>query len=137
MLRPFIPNPFVLRHHPASKVSAAFTSDDWPVPGKNIAHTRYIPETAPETAPLKGQIRWSLDLVESTDSAPAVVDGVVYVGGFFKIHAIEAETGRMIWETRAIGPVHSSPAIAGSLLFFGQLDGRVIALDRSTGKRKW
>jgi len=133
LCRSFIPNPFVLTRHPVSNITTGSVPGDWPASGRNASHTSYVSKGSA----LVGRIRWTVDLAESTDSAPAVVDGILYVGGFFKIHALDAGTGGKIWEIDATGPIHSSPAVAGSLLFFGLLDGRVIALDRSSGRIKW
>ena len=35
------------------------------------------------------------------------------------------------------GPVNSSPAIAGNLVFVGLRDGRLLALDKETGTLHW
>lgn len=129
----FVPNPLVFTRYPSSDISSEAKAGDWPGVGRDTGHSRY----APEGPTLTGRIRWTVDLTESTDSAPAVVDGILYVGGFFKVHALEASTGRKIWETGVSGPIQSSPALAGGLLFFGLLDGRVIALERHSGKLKW
>ncbi len=133
LCRSFIPNPIVILRQPTSKLNSLSSSGEWAVYAHNSAHTRYVPRASP----LDGRVRWSLDLGESTSSAPAVKDGTLYVGGQFKVHAIEAATGRHIWETKTTGPVHSSPAVAGPLMFLGLLDGEILALERSTGDLRW
>ncbi|MBW2092861.1 MAG: PQQ-binding-like beta-propeller repeat protein [Deltaproteobacteria bacterium] len=133
-LAPYIPNPLVLLRQPGEGLSALSETDGWTGYGKDPANTRYIAH-APALA---GRIRWSLVLgKEPTESLPAVADGVLYVGGYFKIYALKAATGELIWETETTGPVHSSPTVADSLVYVGLLDGRVLALSRSTGRIEW
>ncbi|MBW2060703.1 MAG: PQQ-binding-like beta-propeller repeat protein [Deltaproteobacteria bacterium] len=132
---PFVPNPFVLFRQPASDWASLSSPDEWTGYARDTAHTRYVPFLV---SPLHGRIRWSLTLGEEpTESLPAVADGVLYVGGYFKVLALEAATGKQIWQTETTGPVHSSPVIADTLLFMGLLDGRIMALERSTGQLKW
>jgi len=133
LCRPFIPNPLVLFHSPVSQLSALSGPNEWAGYAHDPGHTRYLSPASP----LNGRIRWSVDLGESTNSAPAVKEGILYVGGFFKIHALDAATGNRIWETGTTGPVHSSPAIADDLVFLGLLDGGIVALEHSTGKLRW
>ncbi|MBW1708646.1 MAG: PQQ-binding-like beta-propeller repeat protein [Deltaproteobacteria bacterium] len=131
---PFIPNPLVLIRQSGINLTSLIGTGEWTSFAGNPAHTRYIPNAAP----LEGRIRWSLALGdEPTESLPAIADGVLYVGGHFKVYAMEAATGKLIWEATTTGPVHSSPAIAHSLVYVGLLDGRVLALNQSTGQVKW
>ena len=131
--RSFIPNPLVLLRHPVSSVSASSRPGEWAIYGHDPGHSRFIPAGAQ----LKGKIRWSIHLGEPTNSAPAVTDGTLYVGGYFKLHALDAASGKRIWELQTSGPVHSTPAVAGDMLFLGLLDGTVMALDRKTGQTRW
>ncbi|MEE9517403.1 MAG: PQQ-binding-like beta-propeller repeat protein [Candidatus Adiutricales bacterium] len=131
--RVYIPNPFILARNPVSNISSVSGPEEWTMYAGDAGHTRFVPGATPP----EGRIRWSLPLGELTDSAPVVKDGVLYIGGYFKIHALEANTGKTIWETETTGPVHSSPALAGNLLFLGLLDGRVLALESKTGALKW
>ena len=41
------------------------------------------------------------------------------------------------WTFKTNGPVVSSPAIAGGLVFIGSLDGSLYAIDQETGQQKW
>jgi len=133
LCRPYIPNPFVLLNNPSSLISTQTQPESWPSPAYNPAHTRHVPAGSE----IQGRVRWTRILGVATDSAPAVVDGTLYVGGHFQVLALSAATGRQIWETETTGPVHSSPAIAGDRIYLGLLDGRVFALDALTGKLVW
>jgi len=80
---------------------------------------------------------WSQDLGEPTRSAPTVADGVIYAGAHFRILALDAETGNAVWELKTNGPLHYSPAVAGTKLYVGLLDHRLLALDQRTGNISW
>jgi outer membrane protein assembly factor BamB len=85
----------------------------------------------------EGRLVRSFGLGEPTQSAPAVVDGVIYAGGMFKVTAIDGDTGQLLWEVPTTGPVHPSPAVAGDLVYLGLLDKRMLSLDRHTGRTVW
>lgn len=133
VLLPYLPHPRTFFHAPATQISSEPKPGDWTVYGRNAGHTRTV-TSGPE---ITGQIRWSVDLQVPTESAPAVADGMLFVGGNFKVYALDAKTGRVIWEKETTGPVHSSPALADNLIFLGFLDGRIMALERSSGRTVW
>ncbi|GHA74162.1 outer membrane protein assembly factor BamB [Cognatilysobacter bugurensis] len=70
--------------------------------------------------------------------APAVADGRVYAaaveGG---VHALDLQTGRVLWHYKTELPLAGGPAVGDGLVVVGGLDGTVIALDASTGTEKW
>jgi outer membrane protein assembly factor BamB len=85
---------------------------------------------------------------------PALADGTLYaVSTDGKIEALDAATGKSIWEqsTRVgdgIWPFRrkkpgpdaryaGGPAVSGSLLVVGTLDGHVYGMDATTGKQLW
>ena len=86
---------------------------------------------------LEGRPVWSVDLGPPTRSVPVIVDNIIYIGGDFKLIALDAHTGHNLWETPTTGPVHTSPAVAGNRLYIGLQDWRVLALDRHTGATLW
>jgi outer membrane protein assembly factor BamB len=73
---------------------------DWPMYGRNLAHTfssRSSAITERNVSSLK--LRWTFATGDAVTASPAVVDGVVYVGawdGFF--YALDAETGALKWK---------------------------------------
>ena len=89
------------------------------------------------------------------EATPIVHNGVIYVStGWSHVHALDARTGQELWHYDAkvpkaqlaktcCGPVNRGVAIwqdnANTPLqvFFGALDGRLIALDAKTGEENW
>ena len=76
-----------------------------------------------------------------------VHDGVIYVtASYSRIYAIDAHTGKRIWEYEARLPedirpccdvVNRGAAIYGDKVFFGTLDAGIVALNKDTGKVVW
>ncbi|MCH7591735.1 MAG: PQQ-like beta-propeller repeat protein [Planctomycetes bacterium] len=93
-----------------------------------IANSSYV---------VKGTLVRSLDLGAATRSSPAIVNGVLYIGGDFKVTAIDVGLEETLWEIPTTGPVHGTPAVAGDKLYLPLLDKRVLALDLETGSVEW
>src|SRR5580704_9263894 len=70
-------------------------------------------------------------------SAPAVANGVVYVGSDVGIWAVNASTGALLWSYAAGDYVDSSPAVANGVVYVGSNDKSVYALNASTGAKLW
>ena len=41
------------------------------------------------------------------------------------------------WTFKAAGPIVTSPAIAGNVVYIGSLSGHLYAIDKATGQEKW
>ncbi len=80
-------------------------------------------------------------------SNPLVVDGIMYVTQRPNdVMAVDAITGRVFWMFKhtphpdtqvCCGANNRGVAVLGDKVFMGTLDGRLIALDRVTGKPVW
>jgi outer membrane protein assembly factor BamB len=71
-------------------------------------------------------------------SAPAVVNGVAYLGyGNGRVHALNAATGAEKWTYKTGGIVESSPAVANGVVYAGSGDGNLYALNAATGAEEW
>ena len=79
---------------------------------------------------------------------PIVYDGVAYVStGANDVFALSIDTGEILWQYAAnldpnitsvcCGWNNKGVAISEDKVFIGQLDGRLVALDRATGKVAW
>jgi len=85
------------------------------------------------------RVVWSRGL-GSLIEFPAVVDnGVAYIGNArATIRAISMRTGKVLWRHDSPnGQMASSPAVVGSELVYHSMNGRVVVLDRATGRERW
>jgi outer membrane protein assembly factor BamB len=64
-----------------------------------------------------------------TDSAPAIANGVVYVGsGDGNVYAFDLKTGERLWSARlGAKAVTSSPTVVNGAVYVGSNDGNVFA----------
>jgi PQQ-dependent dehydrogenase (methanol/ethanol family) len=86
-------------------------------------------------------------VLESMETAPIVVDGVMFLTTSFNhVYAINAATGEEYWHykhkmgpitTYCCGPNNRGVAIEGGKVFMGTLDAKLVALDAKTGKLLW
>lgn len=86
---------------------------------------------------LKG-LKWKFQADNKISSEPAVYKGIVYFNTIFShLYAIDAKTGKQIWNVNKEGMVYSRPVIAGNVLYFGSGDFFLYALDAKTSKELW
>jgi outer membrane protein assembly factor BamB len=52
-------------------------------------------------------------------TAPAIKDGVAYIGALNGLHAFDLATGKRLWYLKTANPVSGRPVIAGNVLYFG------------------
>ena len=126
--------------------------DDWGAIGYSYDEQRFSPLTDINDKNV-GElgIAWTADLDDARgqEATPVVVDGVMYVThAWSKVSAWDAATGKSLWKfdpevpgERAVSAccdvVNRGVAVWGDKLFVGALDGRLIALDKKTGKELW
>ena len=91
-----------------------------------------------------GKELWNNSAVGFTDSTPAVVDGIVYVGGGLdkKMYALFANNGTVKWKKTVADVIYGSPAVANGIVYIGvgaspNVDGVFYALNASTGGTIW
>ena len=84
-------------------------------------------------------LKWRYDPdYGGVSTAPAVANGVVYVGtDNGSVFALDARTGTVLWSYTTAGFVQSSPAVANGVVYFGSADNNVYALNASTGAKLW
>ena len=116
----------------------------------NYDQTRYYPNKQINTSNV-GKLRpawiFQTEIVESLETSPIVVNGVMYVTTSFNhVYALDAATGRQIWHykhkmgpvtTYCCGPNNRGVAISGDRVFMGTLDAKLVSLDSKTGKVLW
>jgi alcohol dehydrogenase (cytochrome c) len=139
----------------AASLAAAPVSG-WPTNGGNLSNQRYSPLTRinrGNVAQLQGVWRTRLrgsgtGPQYSGFAQPLVADGIAYVStGADDVFALSIETGEILWQYSAnLDPANTAVccgwnnkgvALSRDKVFIGQLDGRLVALDRATGRVAW
>lgn len=92
---------------------------------------------------------FDLDTHRGQEATPIVVDGIMYfTTAWSKVFALNAVNGRLLWSFDPKVPgewavnaccdvVNRGVAVWNGKVFFGTLDGRLIALDAATGHHLW
>jgi quinohemoprotein ethanol dehydrogenase len=129
---------------------------DWVTNGGNLTNQRYSTLKQIDTINVK-QLKgaWMTRLKGSGfggkysfEASPLVKDGIMYVvTGNEDVFALNAKTGEILWErwsgidqkisTVCCGWVNRGLAMGEGMLFLGQFDVNVVALDIKTGKEVW
>ena len=133
-------------------VAADAATDDWLTHGRNYAETRESPlrQITVDNVRRLG-LAWYFDTgtKRGLEATPLVVDGVIFTtGSWSRVYALDAGSGRLLWEhdpqvPRAWGVnaccdvVNRGVAAWGDKVFVGTIDGRLVALDRASGKVVW
>ena len=146
----------------AARYSAAVNSDrlinaddepgQWMSTGRDYWEQRYSPldQINLDTVSDLG-LAWYADLDTSRgqEATPIVVDGAIYVTtAWSMVKAYDARSGELLWEydpevDRARGVdaccdvVNRGVAVWDGKVYFGALDGRLIALDANSGDEVW
>jgi alcohol dehydrogenase (cytochrome c) len=134
----------------------AHPTTSWPTNGGNLYNQRYSPLTGLDrtnVGRLKGvwrtQLRGSGTAPKySGFAAPIVYDGSAYVStGANDVFALSLDTGEILWQYAAnvdpnitsvcCGWNNKGVAVSEDKVFAGQLDGKLVALDRATGRIVW
>jgi quinohemoprotein ethanol dehydrogenase len=133
----------------------ALPESDWATNGGNYYNQRFSPLTQinrDNVGTLKAE--WELHLGSgagprnSGEAQPLVLDGIAYiVTGDNDVFAIDIESGSFKWayyanldpdiSTVCCGWTSRGVAANEELIFVGQLDGRIVALDRGDGSIRW
>ena len=116
----------------------------------NYEQTRYYPASQINTGNVKNlRPAWifQTEIVESLETTPIVVNGVMYVTTSFNhIHALDARTGEELWHykhkmgpitTYCCGPNNRGVAVYKDKVYMGTLDSKLVALDARTGRVIW
>lgn len=126
---------------------------DWLAYGKNHNEQRFSPLTDINAKTVKQlKLDWHVDLPNDVGlvSTPLVKDGVMFFTGTMNVvRAVDATSGKLLWThdpqiakevagEKRVGWVHNRGlTIYGDKIFSATWDGRLIALDLSTGKTIW
>lgn len=133
-------------------INAGTNNAEWLSYGRTYAEDRFSPleQINRESVPSLG-VAWSfeLDTKRGQEATPLVIDGTIYfTSAWSKAFAVDARTGEEKWryDPRVPGRygvnaccdvVNRGMAAWGDKVFFGTIDGRLIALDRESGQLAW
>jgi quinohemoprotein ethanol dehydrogenase len=136
----------------ARMLNAASDPDNWLVNGGDFQGRHYSSlDQVNQTTISRLGPAWSFDFDtwRGQESEPLVVDGVMYVTtAWSKVYALDATSGKQLWffdpqipKERGVDAccdvVNRGAAVYKGRVFFGTVDGRLIALDARTGKQVW
>ena len=117
---------------------------NWMTHGRDYAEQRYSPLDQIDADNIGRMIRvWSYEtgLKRGHEATPIVIDGVMYATGSWSVvFALDAKTGEELWRfdpevPKAVGAkaccdvVNRGVAVYDGKVYFGTLDGRLIALE--------
>ena len=126
----------------------------WLTYGQNYKEQRFsqLSQITPENVDELG-LAWSRQIGDYNmrmQGTPLVVDGVMYVtNGWSVVYALDAATGTEIWRydpevdrsymrLACCGPAHNrGVAIYEGKVYVGTFDGRLVAIDKTTGEEIW
>jgi PQQ-dependent dehydrogenase (methanol/ethanol family) len=134
--------------------AAAQGTSGWPVYGGDPGNTRFSPLSQVNTGNVdRLKVAWALQLgsLRSQESTPILVGDTLYVTsshGPKNVFAVNAKTGEVRWRYSPEVPPgidqyaccdvnNRGVAHANGKIFFGRLDGHLVALDAKTGKELW
>src|ERR1700682_3792327 len=116
----------------------------------NYAQTRFHPARQIGRNNVKNlHVAWifQTDVKESLETAPSVVDGVMFVTtSFSHVYALDAKTGVQLWHynhkmglvtTYCCGPNNRGVQVLGDLVYVATLDSKLVALKAKTGEVAW
>jgi PQQ-dependent dehydrogenase (methanol/ethanol family) len=102
---------------------------------------------AGNVARLKPAFVFQTAVLESMETAPIVVDGIMFLTTSFNhVYAIDAATGEEYWHYKhKLGPIvtvccgnnNRGVAINEGTLYMGTIDAKLVALDAKTGRVLW
>jgi PQQ-dependent dehydrogenase (methanol/ethanol family) len=123
---------------------------NWLHTNGGYAQTRYYPGkqiNSGNVKRLRPAFVFQTEVLESMQTAPIVVDGVMYLTTSFNhVYAVDAATGHEFWHykhkmgpvtTFCCGPNNRGVAIHGGRVYMGTLDARLVALDARSGSVVW
>lgn len=125
-------------------------SKNWLQVNGGYSQTRYFPSSQINTGnvgKLKPAFVFQTQVLESMETAPVVIDGVMFLTTSYNhIHAIDATTGKEFWHYKhkmgpitvyCCGPNNRGIAALDGMVYMATLDAKLVALDMKTGEVKW
>jgi len=135
-----------------SPPAAAVSGTDWTMHGASSNEQRFSPlSQINEQSISQLGLKWDRELgtTRGLEATPLVSNGVIYTTGEWSVaYALNAKTGEILWvfdpqvpraraRTICCDVVNRGVALYNGKVYFGTLDGRLIALDAKTGTPVW
>lgn len=133
-------------------VGASGNVRDWLSYGRTYDEQRFSPLATINSANVgRLGLAWfaDMDTARGQEATPVIIDGKIYITtAWSKVKAYDAVSGRLLWDYDPKVPggtgvkgccdvVNRGLAAWGDSLFLGTFDGRLISLNRRTGKVNW
>jgi alcohol dehydrogenase (cytochrome c) len=123
---------------------------NWLQVNGGYSQNRYFPGSQINTgnvSKLKPAFVFQTQVLESMETAPVVIDGVLFLTTSYNhIHAVDATTGKEFWHYKhkmgpitvyCCGPNNRGIAALDGMVYMATLDAKLVALDMKTGEVKW
>ncbi len=140
----------LLRESATGRFRKVTSQTDWPTYNGHVNGNRYSPLaqiTPANVSRLRPKWIFTLPNAAQLQVTPVVVDGVMYVTAANDLYALDAGSGRQIWNYRrprtrglsgvAARGVNRGVAIAGDRVFMTTDHAHLVALNRATGALLW
>ncbi len=133
-------------------INADAEPGNWLSHGRTYSEQRFSPLSQINAETVKDlKLGWHYDFETNRgmEATPLVIDGVLYTtGSWSRVYAFDAKSGDLLWEYDPQVPpekavhaccdvVNRGVAAWNGKIYVGSLDGRLIALDASTGTEVW
>lgn len=128
---------------------ATHTNTDWRLYGNDYNNQRYSDLALinrDNVKQLKLAWRYRTGKKATFQTSPLVEDGIMYITTPYNdVIALQADTGTEIWRYRhqlttedyCCGPANRGPALFGDRVFTVTIDGRLLALNKTSGELVW
>ena len=120
---------------------------DWATYGRDPTNSRYQPNTSITPANVgRLKVKWAFSLTQAGRAQPTIVgDHIFAAGGGGHVFSLDAKTGCVHWRANVGAPARTAPVIehrvgaspSGWVLYVGDAQRNVTALDAMTGKEVW
>jgi len=114
---------------------ASLDAADWPVFRGNASQSGVATSKLPDKLAIVWQFKAGRN--GAIEGAPAIADGVVYVGSFDEhLYAIDLESGKQKWKTK-LAPIKGSPSVQKDRVYVGDIDGKFYCIGAADGRTIW
>ena len=117
----------------ASGAAALLALGNWPTYGYDLARTRFNPSIHLRPP---YRVRWEFHAHDLLEFPPSIYHNQLYFcTGHGKVFCLDATSGKILWRYRVRTKFASTPTVDGQTAYITSIGGRLVALDRLTGRR--